>query len=296
MDNAVIPKDMIHLDALLPNGVPLLSLDVLQPLLQDNQQVKLGKGAFGEVLLCRLGGENGELVAVKRCLLAENDKIQRCIDKLQVSIEARTQMMLSAEICDVFPRVYGTCTYGTSDGIIMEFIGDSSTFETVTLYDVITKNMVHLSLTDGFHCALDIAIGIKILQTFGLIHNDLASRNILLHKFDHHWAAKITDFGCVCSSAVPYDVFQLNDTPPDERTGRIIKYREYAPERFYPESPPTFASDIYSLGIIIVNIADHVNSNFLRCVGKLCSSADPKDRPRIEYIEERLLSGIKCIR
>ncbi|XP_033111882.1 ALK tyrosine kinase receptor homolog scd-2-like [Anneissia japonica] len=293
MDVVIFPEDMVHLDDLLPNGVPLLSLDVLHPLMRDGTQVKLGKGAFGEVLLYHLGGPTGELAAVKTCRLADTgEKMERLTDKLQVSLEARAQMLLHAERNDVFPRVFGTCTFGSSDGIIMEFIGDPLSFQSVTLFDAITHNTVELSVTDGLHIALDLAKGTQTMQMFGLIHNDLASRNVLLYKHDSHWAAKITDFGCVCAASAPYDFFRLNNTPAAERKKLITKHREFAPELFYPESPPSFASDVYSIGVIIANIGRHVDSKLLVCIGQLCSSADPRERPNIDDIVDNLVSRI----
>ncbi|XP_071959477.1 uncharacterized protein [Antedon mediterranea] len=100
----------------------------------NGNEVVLGTGTYGKVLLHRFEVSNGELVAVNFKVIAtttRSGKFNRFIDKLTVLFEARIMMVLSQE-SDVFPRIYGVCEAVTSDtqsAIVMEFVGDSTSFK-----------------------------------------------------------------------------------------------------------------------------------------------------------------------
>ncbi|XP_071959476.1 hepatocyte growth factor receptor-like [Antedon mediterranea] len=279
------------MDGKLKNHVQCLASDCLYPVTKDNHRVVLGSGSYGQVCLNRLGDCNGKLVAVKAITTTnKSNKFNRFIDKLAVSLEARIMKVLSQE-SDVFPRVYGVCEAVTSDtqwAIVMEFVGDSTSFKSTSLMKALASGSPHITTVDCFHIILDIAEGIEILQKNSLIHNDLASRNILLYNKGPRISAKIVDFGSVCTAEAPFDFFQLNDTDKADVFDLMQDHLEHAPELYNINTPPTFASDIYSFGVIIEGIAANKALMPLMDISGPCLHSRPDQRPAIEDLIDHI--------
>ncbi|XP_033106388.1 uncharacterized protein LOC117108482 [Anneissia japonica] len=262
-DDVILPDYLVKLDNILPNELQIILMEDLCPVVLSGKQVQLGKGAYGEVLLKRLDHSDGPLVAIKSCdVTSHGDTSKQIIDEFLVSLEARVLMFLSKE-SRVFPYVYGICEkdwFEPRKSIVIEYVGHPTRFKSVTLFKAITFKDPNLTISDGLHVARDMAEGVQVMQKHGLIHNDLASRNILLYHDGERWAAKITDFGSVCHASAPFDFFKLNNTSAAQRQQCIAAHREYAPELHFPNSPPTFASDIHSLGNMFWEMGSHLRA------------------------------------
>ncbi|XP_071956372.1 uncharacterized protein [Antedon mediterranea] len=246
----------------------------------------------GRVLLNRLGDCNGKLVAVKAIITTTNKsrKFNRFADKLAVSLEARIMKVLSQK-SDVFPWVYGVCEAVTSDtqwAIVMEFVGDSTSFKSTSLMKALASGSPHITTIDCFRIIMDMAEGVEVLQMNGLIHNDLATQNVLLYNKGSRISAKIVDFGSVCTAEAPFDVFQLNNTDKADIFDLMQDHPENAPELYNINTPPTFASDIYSFGVIIEGIAANKALMPLMDISGPCLHSRPDQRPAIEDLIDHI--------
>ncbi|XP_071948826.1 uncharacterized protein [Antedon mediterranea] len=295
-DNSTIPDHLMMLDAILPTDFQMISMTDLYPVFLLNKQVTLGKGAYGEVLLNRLDYSDGPLVAVKSCFIS-SDKSEHFLDELSVTLEARVLMLLSRK-SKLFPFVYGICeksSFESKKRIVIEYVGHPERFKSVTLFKAITFKDPPLTLSESLNIALDIAEGVQIMQEHGLIHNDIATRNILLYHNGERWSAKITDFGSVCHVKAPFDFFKLNETHESVRKSMIAAHREYAPELHFQNSPPTFKSDIHSLGVMLLDMGSRLRMRPLYEIGKKCTHVDPDRRPVINDIVDMLANTINTL-
>ncbi|XP_033106391.1 uncharacterized protein LOC117108485 [Anneissia japonica] len=294
-EDVILPDYLVKLDNIMPNELEIISMEDLCPVVLSGKQVQLGKGAYGEVLLKRLDHSDGPLVAVKSCDVASGgDTSKQFRDEFLIYLEARVLMFLSKE-SRAFPYVYGICEkawFESRKSIVIEYVGHPTRFKSMTLFKAITFKDPNLTISDGLHVARDMAEGVQVMQKHGLIHNDLASRNILLYHDGERWAAKITDFGSVCHASAPFDFFKLNNTPAAQRQQCIAAHREYAPELHFPNSPPTFASDIHSLGNMFWEMGTHLRMRTLYEMSKLCTHVDPQRRPPIDDLVNTLANKI----
>lgn len=97
--------------------------------------------------------------------------------------------------------------------------------------------------------ALDIAMGMHFMHTLStpLMHRDLKSLNVLLHKNvvsgNDNISCKITDFGLARNQTSEADVM----------TGMAGTFHWMAPE-ILENQPYTFKADVYSYGIVLWEI------------------------------------------
>ena len=90
--------------------------------------------------------------------------------------------------------------------------------------------------------ALDIAHGLRYLHAHGIFHRDLKSANILVNAYGQ---AKLSDFGLAKTRATSIKTIQ-----PKQRSTAWL-----APEYFDPDAQYTAASDVYSYGVILWELA-----------------------------------------
>ncbi|CAB3976868.1 probable serine threonine- kinase DDB_G0271538 [Paramuricea clavata] len=159
--------------------------------------------------------------------------------------------------------------------IVMEFVGEN--LESITiqklLYDKL-KNVV-LSTNDCFQVCYDIVDALHHLHQIGYLHCDLKANNVLVHKKKGY----LVDFGKVKKI-------------PNKSTKRYTKvYPHIAPEVLNGE-PASPASDIYSMGKIILSIGDNLKNDHLLSLGKLFSDPEPSKRPTVSELMGNLKSGI----
>ena len=82
-------------------------------------------------------------------------------------------------------------------------------------------------------CAYEISNGMEYIASLGIVHKDLAARNILIHK---DYTCKIADFGCC-------------------KTDFIVKRPiRWMPPESLNKSLFTSASDVWSFGIVSIVI------------------------------------------
>jgi sterile alpha motif and leucine zipper-containing kinase AZK len=142
-------------------------------------------------------------------------------------------------------RLYGICLEQGHNSMVMEYMQHGS------LLDFLENNP-NISWSVRWNIALDISKGLLCLHQHSpvIMHRDLKSPNVLL---DEHNRAKICDFGL----AKVRHTTRLNTSRanPASTRGFIGTVNWTAPELFEPTAPYTPACDIYSLGIILWELA-----------------------------------------
>jgi serine/threonine protein kinase len=121
--------------------------------------------------------------------------------------------------------------------------------EGITLADKLEEG--RLPWQDAHAIAMDICAGLAAMHKAGIIHRDLKSRNIMLVNRDGAQRAVLMDFGLA---------HQLPQSSPGSDTVLTISGAvEGTPENMAPEQlegrGATAASDIYSMGIILYELA-----------------------------------------
>uniref|UniRef100_A0A8W8NHD2 Guanylate cyclase n=1 Tax=Magallana gigas TaxID=29159 RepID=A0A8W8NHD2_MAGGI len=136
----------------------------------------------------------------------------------------------------------GACTETPNVCILMEYCPKGA------LADVLLNDDIPLTWSFRFSFAADIANGMDYLHSHGLVHARLNSSNCVV---DDRWSVKITDYGL--------PILRKNDYKSEEMTSDFQSRRRVvynAPEVCGSFPVFTKSSDVYSYGIILVEIAN----------------------------------------
>ncbi len=192
--------------------------------------------------------------------------------------EMKERFLREAHIISVtdHPNIVKTYGHGEWEGglyIAMEFI------QGISLRHFILQHS--MSLKRSLETILEVASALLHLHSHGVIHRDLKPENILLTK---HGGTKVIDFGIaqVCS-----------DSPAIPEEGKVIGTPVYmSPEQQENPAAVTFASDIYSLGIIAYELvlgrlshgAVHISSLPQGLQKILAKALQPKPEDRYQEV------------
>ncbi|MBI4748104.1 MAG: protein kinase [Acidobacteria bacterium] len=202
---------------------------------------ELGRGGFSVVYLARerlyqaAGGPPILRPVVIKCLLSEHVRSEWLHRKFQHEIEALSQID--------HPHVVGLLKAGElPDGqpyLVMPYIKGE------TLRSVIASPGMPVSSALGIFQQLCEAL--TAVHTHGIIHRDLKPENIMLQpQANDEFQVKLIDFGIARLS-----VSQVGDTT--HRSTAVGTLRYMSPEQLL-EGKTSVQSDIYSLGIILVEL------------------------------------------
>jgi serine/threonine protein kinase len=202
----------------------------------------LGSGGMGDVYET-VDRELRQTVALKmiRPEIARNTTIVARFKK-----EVRLARHLSGpNICRIHEFFLIKNKAGIVDGafLTMELL------EGITLADKLKEG--RLPWRDAHAIAMDICAGLAAMHKAGIIHRDLKNRNIMLVNRDSAQRAVLMDFGLA---------HQLPQSSPESDTVlTILGAVQGTPENMAPEQlegrGATAASDIYSMGIILYELA-----------------------------------------
>lgn len=152
--------------------------------------------------------------------------------------------------------------------IVMEHIDGE------TLKSLINRKSLTHEL--GRKIILQLMNALEYMHSKQIIHRDLKPSNIMITHTGQN--VKIIDFGLSDSDAF----FILKH--PAGTTGFI------APEQFMPDAKAEPRTDIFSLGMVIAEIATSIGDKKLERIAKICTTHNPLLRPSsIEILRKRLL-------
>jgi len=187
------------------------------------QDIKaLGQGYFGEV---RLGYWRNTRVACKKIYE------KTFLNKSDQHLFFREVSILSQLIHPNIVQFLGVCVDKADNIIVTEFMEGGS------LNDKLRKSGFRLDYTTLLKITIQMALGMNHLHMEGVFHRDLTSRNILLTQ---SMDAKVADFGLSKKTSInssgSFTMGSLAWMAPEVLTN---------PKKF------TYASDVYSYGIIL---------------------------------------------
>lgn len=152
--------------------------------------------------------------------------------------------------------------------IVMEHI-DGETLKSLINRKALTHEL-------GRKIILQLMNALEYMHSKQIIHRDLKPSNIMITHTGQN--VKIIDFGLSDSDAF----FILKH--PAGTTGFI------APEQFMPDAKAEPRTDIFSLGMVIAEIATSIGDKKLERIAKICTTHNPLLRPSsIEVLRKRLL-------
>jgi WD40 repeat protein/serine/threonine protein kinase len=186
----------------------------------------IGNGSYGDVYK---GQWQGTTVAVKQL------QLKTLSAPLAKEFEHETNMMMRCHFPCVV-RLYGVCTEPGHVAMVMEYLPMSLRQR--------LQEARELKWDKRLSIALNIAQGLTSLHNRYIVHRDLKSLNILLTEQEQ---AKIADFGLA--------KVKLEVSSTSTKTHKSGSVRWRAPELFKPHSSPSSITDIYSLGLVLWELA-----------------------------------------
>lgn len=248
---------------------------------------QIGGGAFGVVYR---GEWNGTPVAIKRVL--SHKATGSALDDLRKEIQIMSKLVHTNIV-----SFYGAVLDDEDPlCIVYEFMDMGS------LYDLThdRKNPISLGFDSCVKISLQIARGIAYLHSQGIVHRDLKSPNILINN---NWNVKITDFGLsrskqeseamktVVGSPAWMAPEILEHKPYDESVDvysfGILMWELYSGQRPFKDMAPLQIA----MAVISKDQRPPISDDMPPPLSKLiseCWAKDPKDRPSLESIMQRL--------
>ena len=276
-----------HFDvALQQQTKPLIDPKWIIPLYEIKLELEpFAKGSFGHIYK---GEHNHEQVAVKVLPKFENMYLKQFYHEVEIMYELHSEFIV---------RLYGSSITHQHAIIVMPYYHNGN------LYNYLQENYYKLNWAAKHKLMLEVCYGLSYLHKKGIIHRDLKSANVLIDK---QGSAKIADFGLAVSLKTKIDGVA-------EKSQAI----DWMPPEYWQSEELTFASDVYSLGVILLEIVTgkppmtinrngltkeensrrtidlpaSISSNFKNLLID-CLSYETNSRPNIENIITRLNSVV----
>jgi len=186
---------------------------------------RIGKGAFGTVLLMEDTAVNEEIILkfLNAHIAADAETMKRFVHELKFSRKITHQNVI--RIFD-FLKIQGVYA------ISMEY------FPSKELSDVIRGNPIDIKRAVKIGC--DICTGMAAAHRVGIVHRDLKPANVLINSED---VVKVVDFGVAAA--------QTGSSTELTKTGFVIGSPKYmAPEQILGKKVDQRA-DVYAAGVIL---------------------------------------------
>lgn len=258
------------------------------------QKKLLGRGGCGIVYLAHW---HGTKVAVKQLY---EELSQMALEEFEKEAKIGAELRFKHVV-----QLYGI-TPKAPYYMVMEYMPKGSLYDLLRTGPLVWENKIKL--------ALNISIGLSFLHTKNIIHRDLKSQNILIGKNNE---VKLSDFGL---SKIKQSTRSASKKGEDRGVGTL---HWKAPELFKMGAQHTPKSDIYSLGMVLweiasgrlpyeeakdeVQIISHVclgqreeipsqTPSFLKKLITQCWDQSPEERPVLQEIISILAEGLKQLK
>lgn len=250
-----------YLSSVLPR-CSMLSTDIVEYSLDKNI---IGEGTFG--------------VVVKGSHYLGFDVAVKCLKKSHFNdyelLEVRVMQKLSGS--RHFPCLFGIISNNLTHDIVMELCLFDGNVQTLK-----SEIKRPLALTEGNICitvGIEICKGMHYMHKQHLLHNDIKEDNILLVRKHNMISCKISDFGKVThiKETITYSLSQKERDVYNERHLHLAYELRNA-----SNVKQSVATDIYSIGRVLLNISILHNVSVMAELGKSMLSITQLDRPKLD--------------
>jgi len=177
-----------------------------------------------------------------------------------------------------FPYVYGVSTESKPYLLVLQFCNVEG--KAYTLHRALQSRTLVLKNQEWFDVILQLLEALKVLHSSGLIHQDIKGDNILLTYKNTMFVPLIIDFGkCIRRQEACIKVLSK-----EEREAYKLKYKHIAPEVVAGTHLPSYASDIYALGLLLGQIATKTVCKSLFPLSECCLLNNPQARASLDYL------------
>ena len=151
-----------------------------------------------------------------------------------------------------------------------------------TLYRALQSKSMSLSQCSAGSIVLKLCEAIEHLHSKRFLHRDIKSDNIILTEINNMYHPMLIDFGKAIRLSDAHS--KRKSMTAQEQEEYRKRHRHIAPEIVLGQ-PPSFASDMFSLGLVMEDVSGKVKmeSNFVAGQRK-CLQLNPKLRCTISYL------------
>lgn len=239
---------------------------------------KIGVGGYGAVFKARQAS-TGQLVAVKMLLSDRLDDSQTLVEETG---RFQREMTLIARLSH--PHIVRLIDSGVSDGrrlMILEYVDGQDLGE-------LLRKKGPISLAVCKRIIVQVLDALSEAHGMGIIHRDLKPQNIMLTGPSRRPNAKVLDFGI----AEIADDHREDDYTPLTQKGMIPGTPSYmAPEQIRCGTS-TPASDLYSLGLIMLECLTGKRAVTGQSIGEICVKQITEEVPIPEEISKGPLGEV----
>lgn len=265
------------------NKIKMSSPDLLL-LTQSQDHQLIGKGGFGRVFKVFNSLDN-QHYAIKQIRVAENN-LAYALKEIRIMASIHHPHIIRYfhswvsstpynEEDDDFSEEENSNNLSSSEDRVVVHKGSFFFFNIQMEYCPSTLRLyLNERQSIDFHLCLEIVRqmteGLFFLHSHSIIHRDLKPDNVLISSF-HPFHVKITDFGLAQ---------QINTTADEPSSYAAGSFLYAAPEQFY-EKTYSYASDVYSLGVLLYEVQYLFYTNMERIlhIEKLRNKRSVEDCP-----------------
>jgi serine/threonine protein kinase len=285
--------------------IPLKELDY------NKETDKIGSGSYGEVYYGQWQGR--QTVAVKELTGTIIEEVESNLyQEAKIMAYLTKKQKEDGQKWIALVQLFGLVVEKPRYALVMEYVPNR------TLFDLLHRksDLPDLPWDLRYQLASDIAEGLALLHSQGILHRDLRSHNVLLTIFEGRLRAKLSDFGL---STIKHSLRTQTAKKTHSAAGTLAWM---APELHDPDDGKSSkATDIYSYGVTLWELVTreipfkNANSPYVipgwvlvgktnkipeDCPPKLtemikkCWEFKPENRIEIEIIQQKLSTEVKA--